>query len=206
MTTTEVMVSDADGDDLTVDWMVNGVVMDTVNIPGADALAGTNLVIKAEYPLGTNLLEFVVTDAIGTSSSCSTTVVVEDTVPPVITRAEANPSSLWPPNHKMVPVSIRAQVEDACGGTHWGILRVTSNEPINGPGDGNTDPDWRIINRHSVELRAERSGKLTGRIYTIWLRASDDAGNLSRPTTVEVVVPHDQSKKSPRRGPWTRSR
>jgi hypothetical protein len=106
----------------------------------------------------------------------------------------------------MVAINVRAEVEDACGGVRWGILRVTSNEPINGPGDGNTEPDWMIVDRHTVELRAERSGNGTGRVYTIWLGAADEAGNMSEPKTVEVIVPHDQGKKAKKRWtlPWMR--
>lgn len=191
-TTTEIHVSDADGDEVTILWRVNDMEMEPVTIPGDAALAGTNIVITAEYPLGTNVLEFVAVDAAEQSSRCSTTVVVEDTIAPVIVRASADPERLWPPNHKMVPVEVKARVEDACGEARWRITKVTSNEPINGTGDGNTEPDWKIIDRDTVELRAERSGNHSGRVYTIWLEAKDEAGNVSDPKTVEVVVPHDQ--------------
>ncbi len=191
-TETEVMVSDADGDDVTVEWFVDGMLMDTFIVPGDAALAGTNIVVAAEYPLGTNLLEFVATDAIDNQSSCSTTVVVEDTTPPVIKWAAASPNRLWPPNHEMITVNVQAQVEDACGDTEWGIIAVTSNEPVNDTGDGNTEPDWEIVDRATVELRAERAGNLSGRVYRIELQATDASGNVSDPGYVEVTVPHDQ--------------
>jgi len=197
VTRTEVGVSDADGDDVTVEWHVNGVLMETRVVPGDAALAGTNVLFEAVYPVGTNLVEFVTTDAIGRSDSCSITVTISDTTAPVIRRLAANPATLWPPNHKMVPVTVRAQIDEECGEVRWGILRVTSNEPINGPGDGNTDPDWRIVDHDTVELRAERSGNLTGRVYTIWVGARDEAGNVAEPKSVEVVVPHDQGNSNP---------
>jgi len=208
MTTTEIMVSDADGDEVVVYWMVNGVAMDPVTVPGDIALVGTNIVIEAEYPVGTNLLEFVAVDPLEMSSSCSTTVVVEDTIPPVIGRVNADPNTLWPPNHKMVVVNVTARIEDACGGVRWRIVDVKSNEPENDKGDGNTEPDWNLIrgNPHAVELRAERSGNLTGREYTIWVEAMDGAGNMAEPKTVTVTVPHDQGKESkkPKKSWWRR--
>ena len=77
----------------------------------------------------------------------------------------------------------------------WHITQVTSNEPVNGKGDGNTAPDWQILGNHTVALRAERSGNGSGRIYTITIQASDANGNLSDPKTVTVTVPKSQGKK-----------
>ena len=54
--------------------------------------------------------------------------------------------------------------------------------------------DWKINGDHKVKLRAERSGQGSGRIYTITVQASDEAGNLSDPKTITVTVPHDQGK------------
>jgi hypothetical protein len=207
-TRTSITVSDADGDEVTITWMVNGVAMDNVVVPGEVTLAGTNIVIEAQYPLGTNVLEFVATDSAGDEARCSTTVVVEDTTPPVITRISADPSTLWPANHKMVGVNVKAGVEDACGETSWKIVKVTSNEPLNGTGDGNTSQDWTVVDDDTVQLRAERSGNLVGRVYTVWIRAMDEVGNVSEPKGVEVTVPHDQgkNKKSWSIGKWFWSR
>ncbi len=203
-TITEIRVIDADGDELTVEWMVNGVAMNTVVIPGDAALAGTNIVIKAEYPLGTNVLAFVVKDPVGHQAACSAMVVVQDTIPPEIKQVSADPSTLWPPNHQMVEVNVTALVKDACGEAKWSIIDVKSNEPDNGTGDGNTSDDWVIVDKDTVQLRAERSGNLEGRVYVILVGAQDESGNLAKPKGVEVVVPHDQKKKS--RGGWIWSR
>jgi hypothetical protein len=70
-------------------------------------------------------------------------------------------------------------------------LGVTSNEPINGKGDGNTAPDWVILNPHLVQLRAERSGGGTGRIYTVGIVCKDTKNNASQ-AAVQVRVPHDR--------------
>jgi hypothetical protein len=43
-------------------------------------------------------------------------------------------------------------------------------------------------------LRAERSGGGSGRIYTVTVEATDEAGNTTTATT-EVTVPHSKGKK-----------
>ena len=118
-----------------------------------------------------------------------------DTTPPTIVSVTPSSGSLWPPNHQMVPVSIAVVATDnldpapACS-----IASVTSNEPVNGLDNGDTAPDWQF-NSDSlvVNLRAERDGKGTGRVYTMTIVCTDKSGNVSN-TTTTVRVPHDQSK------------
>jgi 6-phosphogluconolactonase (cycloisomerase 2 family) len=109
---------------------------------------------------------------------------------PVISNATATPQVLWPPNHKMVDVTIDYTVMDPCPNTC--VLTVTSNEPVNGTGDGDTDPDWEVIDAHHVRLRAERAGPGNGRTYTISITCTNDTNQLSSTKIVTVVVPHDQ--------------
>ncbi len=70
-------------------------------------------------------------------------------------------------------------------------LSVASNEAVNGNGDGNTDPDWVIVDAHHVQLRAERSGNNSDRVYTITITCT--SGNSTATRIVLVTVPHDQS-------------
>lgn len=85
--------------------------------------------------------------------------------------------------------------EDACDESPvCRVINVTANEPIDGMGDGNTEPDWEITGDLTVNLRAERSGKGTGRVYTIYVECVDAGGN-STVATVNVSVSHDQRKK-----------
>jgi hypothetical protein len=109
-----------------------------------------------------------------------------DTTPPVITDVSVDKPVLPAPNHKMVAVTVSYNVSDNCGPVTTS-LNVTSNESADGMGDGNTAPDWEIVDAHHVLLRAERSGKASGRVYTITITGVDSSGNSSSaPVTVEV--------------------
>jgi hypothetical protein len=72
-------------------------------------------------------------------------------------------------------------------------LSVTSSEPDNGQGDGDTANDIVITGPMSVNLRAERSGKGNGRVYAITVEAEDAAGNTST-AVVNVTVAKSQGK------------
>lgn len=117
-------------------------------------------------------------------------ITARDTTRPVIDNVSADPSSLWPPNHKMRLVKINYTATDNCSDAAHitNVLSVTSNEPINGTGDGDTSPDWEVIDDRYVRLRAERSGNGDGRIYTITITSTDDCGNVASTTTTVVVV------------------
>jgi len=148
----------------------------------------------AVFPLGVTTVTFTATDASGNSAQATTTVTVQDTTPPDIHAVAAKPGALWPPNHKMVPVTFTVDVSDICDAApSCQVVSVTSNEPVNGKGDGNTSPDWRIVDNLTVELRAERSGPGNGRVYTITVRCTDASGN-SAVRSVGVPVAHDQGK------------
>jgi len=71
-------------------------------------------------------------------------------------------------------------------------LDVSSNEPFNTIGDGNTEPDIEIVDAHHVRLRAERSGTGDGRVYTISITCKDSAQNASS-RTITVSVPKNQN-------------
>jgi hypothetical protein len=69
-------------------------------------------------------------------------------------------------------------------------LTVRSNEPVNGTADGDTDPDWIVIDNHHVQLRAERAANGTGRIYTITVTISDGC-NAPVSASTQVMVVHN---------------
>jgi hypothetical protein len=111
---------------------------------------------------------------------------------PVIGDDFATPDVLFAPDHKFVDVTINYSVTEPCPNTC--VLTVSSDEPVNATGDGNTSPDWQVIDAHHVLLRAERAGNGSGRTYTISITCTNDTNKLSSTKTVTVFVPHDQGK------------
>lgn len=180
---------DPEGDALSVVWSVNGKAVATNSLPSREPGFPAMDSFTETLPLGTNMVGVMVTDIAGNMVSCSSQIVVRDTTPPVIVSASAHPDTLWPPNHKLVDVTVTAQVSDACDRTTWKIIHVSSNEEVNGHG-----PDWVITGDHTLKLRAERAGNGNGRVYTITLQAKDTSGNVSARKTVTVTVPHSQGR------------
>jgi uncharacterized repeat protein (TIGR01451 family) len=169
----------------------------TINSLAAGASITITLVAAVECSLadGTTVSNTATVNSstpdLNLDNNSTTASVLASNPPPVISGAAVDRPVLWPPNHQMVDVTVSYDVTDNCGATTTG-LTVTSNEPVDGKGDGNTSPDWEIVDEHHVRLRAERSGNGNGRIYTIIITATDSAGGSSN-QTVTVIVPHNQS-------------
>jgi len=123
------------------------------------------------------------------SNNSATTTITASNPPPVISNEVVSTPVLLQRNHKLTDVTVSYTVVDNCGPL-TNALSVSSNEPINGLGDGDTAPDWEIIDANHVRLRAERSGRGAGRVYTITITSTDSAGNSSS-KAVFVTVPHD---------------
>ena len=186
-----VTVQDADGDALMVVWAINGDAATTNVLAAGLTTNAITLSLTNEFGFGTNDVSVGVTDDGTNVVMCSSTVVVQDTTPPQIHSIVATPNILWPPNHKMRPVAVVVRATDACGPVQWHITEITSNEPEDGTGDGNTSPDSIITGPHKALLRAERSGNGSGRVYRLHIEASDAANNTTN-GVVRVIVPHDR--------------
>jgi hypothetical protein len=142
--------------------------------------------------LGTTTVNCSSTDAHHNTATGSFTATVVDTTPPTITSTSASPSNLWPDNHKMVNVSVTVTAVDNCDPSPVRrIVGVTSNQPINGPGDGNSTPDYIITGPLTLQLRAERSQN-ANRVYTITVAATDFSGNTTT-ATINVTVAQESS-------------
>jgi len=142
------------------------------------------------FPVGETLITYTATDASGNTASATQTVTVIDNTPPVISRAAASPSTLWPPNHEMVDVTVNYEAADNCAILEtW--LGVSSNEPAAG------NSDWEIVDAHRVRLRAAKLGRWEDRVYTITVTTKDIHDNLSS-QNVTVRVPQNRGKGSVR--------
>ncbi len=114
-------------------------------------------------------------------------------VPPTL-EVSVTPDMLWPPNHKYVDVTASVLAMDNFDPNPLvTLVSVTSNEPDNGLGDGDTANDIVILDDYHFMLRAERSGNGTGRIYTITYQVTDICGNTATAETV-VTVPLNKGK------------
>ncbi len=158
----------------------------SVGVPSCTPASGST------FPIGSTPISCSATDGSENSSDCSSAVTVQDTTAPVISAVAASPNVLWPPNHKMTPVTVAVSASDICDAAPvCEITSVSSNEPVNGTGNGDKEPDWQITGNLTVNLRAERAGSGSGRVYTVTVACSDASQNSSTKTTT-VTVPHNQ--------------
>src|SRR5262249_7030556 len=102
--------------------------------------------------------------------------------------AHAATSRLWPPNHQLVPVEVMGVTDPDNDPVTITVTAVTQNEPLDG---GKASPAAMIVNGQAW-VRAERSGKGNGRVYTIHFRTDDGQGG-SCDGSVGVCVPHDDN-------------
>ena len=106
-------------------------------------------------------------------------------VPPKISVLTATPDVLWPPNGRMVSVTIGVTVtDDSDPSPACQISSVTSNEP-------SAASDWSVTGPLSLSLRADRNGLGPGRIYSITVKCTN-VSQLSASAEVSVLVPHDR--------------
>jgi streptogramin lyase len=117
--------------------------------------------------------------------------------PPDCSAAGANPSELWPPNHRFVPVGISGVTDPDGDAISITVLSVHQDEPVKakGTGSGNTCPDGNGVGTDTAEVRAERAGNKKvpgdGRVYHIRFMADDGQGGTCEADAL-VCVPHDQ--------------
>lgn len=116
-------------------------------------------------------------------------------VPPAIV-ISANPMKLWPPNHKMVSVTVSGTITDI-GPDRTGVNPNTATYTVKDE-YGLVQPTGTITldsnGRYSfaIQLQASRKGNdENGREYLITVSAEDNVGNKGS-SSVQVVVPHDQ--------------
>ena len=113
--------------------------------------------------------------------------------PPDCTNASPSERYLWPPNHRLVPISIIGVNDPDGDEVTLSITGITQDEPVNGLGDGDTSPDGFGVGTAQAEIRVERSGRGNGRVYYISFTADDKKGGTCSGQVI-VGVPHDQGK------------
>ena len=198
-------VSDFDGDGLNYHWFEAATTDGDFAASFINTTAGgypvvlPGVFISGGLSLGIHNITLEADDGINAPVAADITITVVDNEAPTITLT-ANQCILWPPNHKLRDIVIQATTTDDSPVTL--SATVTSTEPLNDTGDGNTDYDWTepvitMVDQENyditLQLRAERKGNGTGRTYTITVRATDSSGNWSEAEIV-CVAPHDKGK------------
>jgi probable HAF family extracellular repeat protein len=156
--------------------------------------AGSGWTLTAAYGINDNGV--IVGDGVldGVARGFRLTLPSSDTTAPVVSSVKATPDWLYPPNHQLVPVSVAVNASDDSGtAPQCQLVRVSSSDPDNGTGDGDTAGDSTITGPLSALLRAERSGSKE-RVYTLTVQCTDEAGNVAT-ATASVRVPKNASGK-----------
>jgi hypothetical protein len=104
-------------------------------------------------------------------------------------------AKLWPPNHRLRLIVLRVATDADGDALAYAVASVRQDEPTNGSGDGDTAVDAVDAGPGAVRLRAERTGRGDGRVYTITFTVSDGKGE-SCAGSVRVTVPKSASKRA----------
>lgn len=156
-------------------------------------------IVEVELPLGESAIALDLEDERGFTGHDDVSITVVDTTPPVIESIEIPMACVWPPNHKYarfeLGTDIIVEATDLCDHElDVRIVQVTSDQPDNGNGDGNTVDDV-LYGESGTCVRSERAGKgKWGRTYAVVIEVADDSGNTTWGNAY-IRVPHDQSKK-----------
>jgi hypothetical protein len=129
-------------------------------------------------------------DATMTGTTSST---VTNTDSPDCSGAAASTGVIWPPNHTMVSETIVGVTDPNYSTVTILVTGILQDESVAALGSGNTSPDGAGINTPTAQVRAERAGPGTGRIYFISFSATNAAGGTCT-GSVSVFVPHDQGQ------------
>ncbi|MEM2140063.1 hypothetical protein [Nitrososphaera sp.] len=138
---------------------------------------------------GTNTLYVLGVDVGGPSGlqfHVDITVESNPNTAPDVSNAQASTTTLWPPNNKMVPITVQG-VTDADGDA----VTITITSIMQDEKTGK-EADASGVGTDTASVRAERDGKGDGRVYHIAFTADDGNGGVTA-GEVTVTVPHDQS-------------
>jgi microsomal dipeptidase-like Zn-dependent dipeptidase len=173
-------------------WHNTDVAFAFTTADAISGVAGTSLtsplVLTNEGAAITGVVS--VTDLAGNTATFTSPSVRIDKTAPVIT-CVADPAVIWPPNGKLIPVTVDLSLTDALSnGVSYVMTEASSNEP-----GAATDIVGFTVSGQAVRgaVRAQRDGRGTGRIYTLSYEGMDLAGNTASCSTT-VTVPHNRGR------------
>lgn len=185
-------------------WYVGPVTVTLTATPsqGGSPVASTTYSIDAASPQtysnpftistdGKHVLTFNSTDTAGNAEKAQTLAInIDQTAPSVA--CSVSPTSLWPPNHKLVNVTATVNVSDATSGAAgFTLVSITSNG-----GSASDIQGW-------TPGTPSTNGQLTANkdtVYTLVYRGTDQAGNASSCTTTVSVPPRSRQEQRQRCG------
>jgi hypothetical protein len=163
-----------------IHWSLSGAQTGEAVVPGAVA----SVMVTAE---GMSTLTYFAVDNAGNVELAKDLTIRLDRTPPVVSGLPEG-CTLWPPNHRLVQVAT-VGAGDLLSRLASFDVTGTSNEPA---GD---EPDIVItgngLQPRVVQLRRERLGSGSGRVYRLTANARDLAGNITA-SAATCIVPHDQ--------------
>jgi len=117
---------------------------------------------------------------------------IEGVGPPVnqapdVSAAAPSIASIWPPNNKMVDITINGVTDPDGDAVSITITGITNNETGTADASG--------IGTSTAQVKATRFGKGNGRTYTLSFTADDGKGGTAS-GSVTVTVAHDQGKSA----------
>jgi hypothetical protein len=160
----------------------------TVTFTATDELSGVATVTEPVTVTTEGEDQYIGGEAVDLADNRATTyaIVNIDKTPPTV-NINANPDTLWPPNHKLVDVTIGGEATDNLSGIASTTFKVEDEYDT-------VEPNISDFNT-TIQLEAWRNGDdLDGRVYTISVTTKDKADNETSNSTT-VICPHDQRKK-----------
>lgn len=143
---------------------------------------------------GTTVVSYRSTDNAGNAEAIKTLTVKIDKTAPTVSMS-ANPARIFPPNGKMIPVTLTLNASDAVSGLssvsyvvtdEYGTSLSIPTRALSG-----NSASWT----ETLMVEARRDGEdRDGRLYTVTATVTDVAGHTSTATT-EIVVSHDQRNR-----------
>jgi uncharacterized repeat protein (TIGR01451 family) len=159
----------------------------TVTFSASDTLSGVKSVTEPVTVTAEGAEQDIFGEAIDYAGNIATTSVqvnIDRTAP--VVSVTADPNTLWPPNKKMVDVTISGSATDNTSGIGSTTFTVIDEYAT-------ISPTLSGFNT-TIQLQAWREGNdKDGRVYTILVTAKDMANNEATSST-KVICPHDQGK------------
>lgn len=190
--TAPVITGSADRQPNDAGWYNSAVTVQFVCSDALSGIAHCDSEPQAITTEGSGLArEGTAIDAAGNRATVAVSNINIDWTAPGVS-CSTDPSSLWPPNHNMMPINVALTVLDTGSGPDgWLLTDVASDEDV---GEVPVIEGWSIGTADAAGfLRAERNGGGDGRQYTLRYQGYDRAGNTALCSAI-VEVPHDRRR------------